>query len=271
MFRPLGFVSAALIGALSIPVAWNAATNTPALTSSTAPTGNNCYVVTVAGNTALDGETEHEVGDILYFDGVAGTWEAIRVNPIRRVAYASLGTGEYVGQRKQLTNYGVGNGLVMEWLAAAAWGYLPQAQLLACQHTPVSCDANALEKVLFSCNVPPLRGNDQLLIRLGWTYTNSANNKTEKLKLGGSTVYNQSFTTTAGDVRDLFVRNRGATNAQILGFGNATVYGSGSQAPTTAALETNAGGLLEVTGQKTSGGEAMTLEFADVHIIGGGT
>lgn len=270
MFRPLGFVSAALIGALSIPVAWNAATNTPALTSSTAPSGNNCYVVTVAGNTTLDGENGHEVGDILYFDGVAGTWEAIRVNPVRRVAHANLGTGEYVGHRKQLTDYGVGNGLVKEW-NGAAWCFLPTVQLLACQHTAVSCDPDSTaEKVLFTCNVPPMRSNDQLLIRLGWSYTNSANNKTEKLKLGGSTVYSQPFTTTAGDVRDLFIRNRGATNAQVLGFANASVYGSTSQAPATAALETNAGGTLQVTGTKASGSETMTLEFADVHLVGGG-
>lgn len=51
---------------------WNANTNTPTLTSSTGTQGYY-YVVSVAGSTNLDGETDWDVGDWAVFNG--STWE----------------------------------------------------------------------------------------------------------------------------------------------------------------------------------------------------
>lgn len=48
---------------------WDANTNSPTLTSGVGTFGD-FLTVTVAGNTELDGLTDHRVGDVLYFDGV---------------------------------------------------------------------------------------------------------------------------------------------------------------------------------------------------------
>lgn len=67
--------SAAQVNAMSLPLAWNASTNVPVLASGTAPVGNNCYKVTVAGTSVLDSNPSWNEGDLLYFDGLA--WQRI--------------------------------------------------------------------------------------------------------------------------------------------------------------------------------------------------
>jgi len=57
---------------------WNAATNTPTLTSGQGVNGH-FYIVNVAGNTSLDGETDWKVGDWAVFveQGINDKWEKI--------------------------------------------------------------------------------------------------------------------------------------------------------------------------------------------------
>lgn len=179
-------------------------------------------------------------------------------------------TGDYSSQQGFASDYGVGQGLAMHW-NGSAWKLSTAQQLLGLQHTAVSCDADTLEKTLFTLAVPPMGVNTQLLIRTTWTITNSANTKTLKVKMGATTVYSNNLTTIATDIHDVFIRNRNATNAQIMGFGNSAVYGTGTGAIQTAAVETNAGFTLTITGQKDTSGEVLTLQSVDVFIIGGGT
>ena len=66
--------TAAITGALSYQGAWNALTNTPALTSSVG-VGGYYYVVSVAGTTNLNGITDWQVGDWAIFNG--SVWQKI--------------------------------------------------------------------------------------------------------------------------------------------------------------------------------------------------
>lgn len=63
-----------VIGALIYKGTWNAATNTPTLTSSVGDKGDY-YVVTQAGTTNLNGITDWQVNDIAVFNG--SVWEKI--------------------------------------------------------------------------------------------------------------------------------------------------------------------------------------------------
>ena len=63
-----------VIGALVYKGTWDAATNTPTLTSSVGNKGDY-YVVNVAGTTNLNGITDWQVNDIAVFNGAA--WEKI--------------------------------------------------------------------------------------------------------------------------------------------------------------------------------------------------
>jgi hypothetical protein len=179
-------------------------------------------------------------------------------------------TGDYSGQQGYASDYGIGQGLLLFW-NGSAWKLSTAQQLVGLQHTALSCDADTNEKTLFTLAIPPMGVNTQLLVRMVWTLTNSANNKTIKVKLGATTLYSNNLTTSATDVRDIFIRNRAATNAQVMGFGNSALYGNGTGAVQTSAVEMNAGASMTVTCQKASSGEVQTLESVDVFIIGGGS
>ncbi len=67
-------IPASLIGAVVYQGTWNAATNIPALASGVGTKGYY-YKVSVAGTTAIDGNSQWNVGDTIIFDGSA--WDKI--------------------------------------------------------------------------------------------------------------------------------------------------------------------------------------------------
>jgi len=71
---PLSQIPASIQGGVSYQGAWNASTNTPTLVSSVGSKGFY-YVVSVAGNTNLNGVTDWLVGDWAIYNGTA--WEKI--------------------------------------------------------------------------------------------------------------------------------------------------------------------------------------------------
>ena len=71
---PVSELPAAVLGALSYQGTWNASTNTPTLTSSVGTKGYY-YVVSVAGNTNLDGITDWLVGDWAVYNGTV--WQKV--------------------------------------------------------------------------------------------------------------------------------------------------------------------------------------------------
>ena len=71
---PISELPAAVLGALSYQGTWNASTNTPTLTSSVGTKGYY-YVVSVAGNTNLNGITDWLVGDWAVFNG--SVWQKV--------------------------------------------------------------------------------------------------------------------------------------------------------------------------------------------------
>jgi hypothetical protein len=74
---PIAQLPGAVLGGLQFQSAWDADTNSPAITSGTATTtpspGNNghYYIVSVAGSTNVDGITDWKVGDWIVSDGVS--------------------------------------------------------------------------------------------------------------------------------------------------------------------------------------------------------
>ena len=71
---PLNQIPASIKGGVSYQGAWNASTNTPTIVSGTGSKGHY-YVVSVAGNTNIDGITDWVTGDWIIFNGT--TWEQI--------------------------------------------------------------------------------------------------------------------------------------------------------------------------------------------------
>lgn len=76
------------IGALNYRGTWNASTNSPTLTSGVGNKGDY-YVVSVAGNTNLDGETLWGVGDMAVFNGTA--WQKVDGGDTGAFTYVTVG------------------------------------------------------------------------------------------------------------------------------------------------------------------------------------
>jgi hypothetical protein len=71
---PVSELPSAVLGALSYQGTWNASTNTPTLASGTGTKGYY-YVVSVAGNTDLDGITDWLIGDWAVYNGTV--WQKV--------------------------------------------------------------------------------------------------------------------------------------------------------------------------------------------------
>jgi hypothetical protein len=74
MLKALGGFAATITGAVVYEGTWDAATNTPTLTSSVGTAGEY-YVVNVAGSTNLDGITDWDLGDWAIFNGIV--WQKV--------------------------------------------------------------------------------------------------------------------------------------------------------------------------------------------------
>ena len=82
-------VSGNFAGSLTYQGTWDASTNTPTLTSSVGTNGF-FYVVSVAGNTNLNGTSSWNVGDWVAFEG--NTWQKIEQAPIVTSVNGKTGT-----------------------------------------------------------------------------------------------------------------------------------------------------------------------------------
>jgi hypothetical protein len=97
-------VDAATLGALKYAGTWNASTNTPTLTSGVGTQGQY-YVVSVAGNTNLDGETNWQVGDWAVFNG--SVWQKVDGGSTGLLSTLTVTGNTYLATTSG--NVGVGN------------------------------------------------------------------------------------------------------------------------------------------------------------------
>lgn len=144
--------------------------------------------------------------------------------------------------------------------------------VLAQSWAAVSVPADATEDTLATITVPAntLGANGALRVTTQWSYTNSVNNKTMRIRYSGAagTIYMAIVATTTVSYYDVrTIANRGLTNSQI-GFvaGSSILTLSGGSA-VTSAVDTTAATSLVITGQKASSGETLTLEGYLVEVV----
>jgi hypothetical protein len=147
-------------------------------------------------------------------------------------------------------------------------------RVLGVSGVAVSAGANTTENTLATITIPAgaMGPNGQLRIYTLWNYTNSANNKTFRVRLGGAAgtqalAITHTTSTQFADMR--IIQNAGVENSQIFFDRGSTPHpGSTSAgANTTAAIDTAAGTTLVITGQKATAGEVLTLVSYSVELI----
>jgi len=159
------------------------------------------------------------------------------------------------------------------------WRVLASSNV-ATPRNSVNGAGDATEATLVTVTVPAgaMGPNGLLRITTVWTYTNSANNKNIRVRLGAAsaglsgTSYLAVTQTTSASFRDQRqIGNRNAQNSQVGGFAGSTAFTQGSAANVTSAVDTSAASELVFTtawGGATSG-ETITLESYLVEILYG--
>lgn len=142
-------------------------------------------------------------------------------------------------------------------------------ELLSSSAVAVSCASTAVDEILASFTIPAgtLGVNSILQIEPLWTFASSANNKLCKVKVGGSTVYNTTRTTSVKEGPLIVLANRNSLASQIQPYDNAYLT-AGSGAPATYTIDFSGAVTVQITGQRAAS-EALTLEYYRVlHFVG---
>jgi hypothetical protein len=178
--------------------------------------------------------------------------------------------GSQPGRIYRVTDCGVGGGFLVI-SDGSRWVPLGGMQLLARSAAPLTLTGTTVETALATVPIPAglLGISGGLIEKSSWSYTNSANNKSLRLRFGGlagSQVMAVTATATAGIVDvERRVRNRGSAASQICSLNNGLFSGgSGASAPTALAINTAVAQDLVFTGQLALAGESITLETYEV-------
>jgi len=127
-----------------------------------------------------------------------------------------------------------------------------------------SCAANTTENVLATITVPAntLGLNGSVEILATWAMTNSANNKTTRVRFSGAAgteFQNRIITTQASSQQLTSISNSGAANSQRgMGVGS-TGIGETTNAVVVGSVDTTADTTIVLSGQKALAGETLTL------------
>ena len=159
--------------------------------------------------------------------------------------------------------------------AAARWTYLTPVEVLGAQHTAAAkTDADTAESTLYSLTLPAgtMGPDDTLRVTALWSYPNSANTKSLKIKVGGSTIFSNSVSTTASLVAQAQLSNRGAVDSQIGKPMGHTSFGTNTSGPVTLTKDFAAAQDVTITAQwgtAGTGSNSIVLESALVELLRG--
>lgn len=144
---------------------------------------------------------------------------------------------------------------------------VPRAICLTGAASSITGDTN--ETTLATCTVPAnsMGANGVLRITTQWSHTNSANNKTLRVKFSGTNYLSVNVTTTATSRVQSQITNRNATNSQV-GNNNAIgSFGGSSGGLVTSTIDTTVSHNIVITGTLANSGETITLESYLVELI----
>ena len=130
----------------------------------------------------------------------------------------------------------------------------------------VACPADTTEDTLQTFALPALRVGDTVRVTTLWTVTNSANNKTLKVKVGTTAFANVVVTTVASVRLVTEISIRGTTSTQVSGTAQVNSAGTSPFSATTGTEAMGAASTMTITGQKALAGETLQLEsyFAEI-------
>lgn len=112
--------------------------------------------------------------------------------------------------------------------------------------------------------------NGSLRISTLWSFTNTANNKTIKIKNGSNTFLNYTLASGVSSMSALTsMRNRGTLNSQVAPSSAQVDYGTMGSNPQTFTIDTTVDQVLTITGQLANATDYCNLEAYTVEVLPG--
>ncbi len=150
----------------------------------------------------------------------------------------------------------------------------PQYRILANSAVAVPHTGNTNETIIVSVPIPAgaMGPNSRLRATIVWSYTNSANTKTLRLRLGGAagTLHHSlAVTTTAVYRLQTEIAN---VNSMASQKSNATMtggWGTSTGSIATGAIDMTVAQTLDIIGTLANSGETISVESYLVELIGG--
>jgi hypothetical protein len=144
--------------------------------------------------------------------------------------------------------------------------------LLAASAVAIPLTGTTNETALATIPIPAgaMGLNGGLLISSLWSFTNSANVKTLRQRLGGmaGTAFLSTSPTTNATLCDLrHIRNRNSAASQCGSLSGSAPFGLTSNAIVAGAIDTSVPQDFVITGQLASAGETITLERYEVWLL----
>jgi hypothetical protein len=145
------------------------------------------------------------------------------------------------------------------------------ATILGQSSVAVSHTGNTDETALATVTIPAgaMGANGRIRVEALWSYPNSANNKTCRVRFGGlaGTAIHSAVNTASLAYKAMTEGgNRNAANSQVWPPSTLNVGASGG-APVTGAIDTAAAVSLVITGQLASAAETIVLESYLVELL----
>lgn len=154
-------------------------------------------------------------------------------------------------------------------------GRVPIARVLCRSAVPVSTPADTSEDTLATCAVPAnaMGANGALRIVTLWSNTNSANNKTQRVRLAGSALncLSQVSTTQVYANNRTYIQNRNSASSQVCTSDVSTSGGAIGNFIQTGTVDTSVAQNLTITCQLALSTENCTLESYIVELLSDGT
>ena len=176
--------------------------------------------------------------------------------------------GARVGDR--WVNTATGN----EWTAksvatgAARWAHTTRtlAQSGAILTAPAN-DTNENTLVTVAVAAGAMGVNGMLRVTTLWSYTNSGNVKTKRVRLGGTEFLALANTTQASSANGKIITNRNSAAAQVSFNAASGGFGNSTGAVATGTVNTAVAQDLLITAQKATGTETISLESYTVELL----
>lgn len=259
-----------VIGALNYKGTWNASTNTPALASGVGTKGDY-YVVSVAGTTALDGETLWGVGDWAVFNGA--TWQKVDGGDTGN--YTNVTSGFYVA------NGAIGGALTQGAYSYGTMTFADTNQLATYQNSVNSFNqfsvqnsnngATASTGVLVSNDVGTATTfyGEFGMNSSGFTGSGAFNapsavyltSTSGDLAIGTTTANNIRFVVNSGATDSMTIASTGTTIATAI---TSPIHYGGTAAGSTLTLQSTSGaGTTDAIVMKVGNAGAVTALYAN--------